>query len=1296
MSFDNPNYFNTLVSKSEDDEQKKQENSGSKGFFLFRRKSSTSSKQKGDKKSSVAKQDLNCNGNNGSNLNKNPKHKGSFRSLLRSKSGSSNTMSPPFSRSSTDEVDYASPNVSLGGTLGRYRLRQNSFNDNSCHSADNDDVFLSTSHHDSFMKQKFSTTLRPNSAKNVITPTLTAESRRHSIGSFIAKEKTRTGSVSDQVPAMPAPKPPAYNSQTVGARLKNHYKMGDSQVPKGTDDILVVTARQSEPGILWVNYLKTCFDKITKQRGRVPFNFLHLKIDEDNLTTTLIQRCLATKLQIVIICPALISLSPMFLMTQLTSILKPEKVLGLLLDVTEAKLSEIHKSMLPNYKQWRRCIVRNQDQSFVSDLLGIATDILGRALRQQPTSTEMLPSPLHISTSVTKPTTPTSTENFTILPRKVKIGQNKVVVLLNDPLSKDDWIKIKIERTGHTSEVTNVKRRNPYAIQFNIPDICMEVSCMINVRVEKNNQDLGMRPIKCESRLKELELLLKFQDMPMEFMCNSLGIIGSDRDKLDTYLVESFKKNVPPYFHLLSTPAVEHSNVFKGYREMITEEYPTMLHFAARWGLEKLCVTLLECPGGVAACELKSCSGKTPSDLAELSGHIKLSTTIKNFTQMNEFSTVYQYFKGISETDTNTIKLEQTITSLSIFSGDTNKQEDTIVENQLPEKVPAEGYLVMSGSNSGGSDVTDSGTAINAVSNLNYLNVTEEDTAACSLIELGEIPKVDEHVLVGQDIMTNELKITEPVYFDSQEVNQKSDILSQECTNTLDNLTSLNSSLDSGSEYQNDSIISVKSSPGKSLNNFSINESEMRNCETIGDFGDYLTHPSNIPVDDSIADSPRNLSKIPQSKSLPLRNQLKLSLPPNATNLLSDSENSLTSPNKMMARSKTNPFLEEASHVKLHFKKKDDDAKSSKSSTLKRQGSDLSKKSVDDELLEIINDFKNNVFTIQEVEQLVATWKQRNDVQQSVTERHEQLQKMREEYDRIQREMKDKLKRPTPFERVRKLFSRSKTPTKETPSTATTPTVDDIKFSLVNNQPNHRPISSLSLHSVSSSSSGRMSTGSACSSLGDSGTHSDNETRRNLFGSCRIGNAGSLMENYLIPPTPRPLTSSQEMMRQASEHYIMFPSNIPYTPPTDPTHISNADYINYPTLKTIVETKETEIPVSVQTIQLQKTEHNFSSLPAYLNPSDINELNTNGVSSSFKPNSPAVTVNTINTQYTDNKNTEQILNELKFNEICKSIEDLTRSPQSPKSGCSSEASNSTVQSPQHTTGAHHDYMNIKI
>lgn len=57
----------------------------------------------------------------------------------------------------------------------------------------------------------------------------------------------------------------------VGSRCATGRGGGQQVISPAMDDILIVTARQSEPAILWANYLKTRFDKITKQRGRVPF-----------------------------------------------------------------------------------------------------------------------------------------------------------------------------------------------------------------------------------------------------------------------------------------------------------------------------------------------------------------------------------------------------------------------------------------------------------------------------------------------------------------------------------------------------------------------------------------------------------------------------------------------------------------------------------------------------------------------------------------------------------------------------------------------------------------------------------------------------------------------------------------------------------------------------------------------------------------------------------------------------------------------------------------------------------------
>lgn len=61
------------------------------------------------------------------------------------------------------------------------------------------------------------------------------------------------------------------------------------------------------------------------------------------------------------------------------------------------------------------------------------------------------------------------------------------------------------------------------------------------------------------------------------------------------------------------------------------EENPTLLHFAARFGLERLAWQLLECPGGDIACDLRNVSELTPADLAEQAGHARLAHQLRGY-----------------------------------------------------------------------------------------------------------------------------------------------------------------------------------------------------------------------------------------------------------------------------------------------------------------------------------------------------------------------------------------------------------------------------------------------------------------------------------------------------------------------------------------------------------------------------------------------------------------------------------------------------------------------------------------
>lgn len=508
---------------------------------------------------------------------------------------------------------------------------------------------------------------------------------------------------------------------------------------------------------------------------------------------------------------------------------------------------------------------------------------------------------------------------------------------------------------------------------------------------------------------------------------------------------------------------------------------------------------------------------------------------------MNEFTTMYHYFKEFSKTDP-----EQSVIEM--------KREHHLppTEECTNDSYPTTHYLEMKSSNGSDNNNNEIEGKPNAMAGVSYLNV-ESDLFEVESFDTIDGPcmamkKRDSRDLLNnlndmrikeedEKEMTNELQITEENYYDSNAQNKApADDFSNECSDVLEN----------ASQTETSSLSpSTNSLPSSSSDNQQLHSSDYliqpSNRPVTNSFADYLTHPSNKPLEEF------------ESIGHDYMNQ------PAARGSL---------------RSKR-----EASHLRLYFKKKSDSisedgagyskihelaspTKSIKSNgTLKRTDSDASKKSVDDELVEIINDFKNNVFTIQEVEELVASWKNRNDVKKCFKDKQEQLQTMREEYERIQQALNEKLKRPSPFERMKRIFTKKHE--KEIPVNLPINLTGDPKFSMTSST--HRPNSTLSL--ASSNSSGRMSTS---SSLGDSGTHSDHEDRRNHH-TFRVGQPGSLvMDNYLIPPAPRPISTpsstpieeKESLMNFPSsscnvtptvEHYIMYPSNVPIFPSPPPS-----------------------------------------------------------------------------------------------------------------------------------------------
>ncbi|XP_030020572.1 phosphoinositide 3-kinase adapter protein 1 isoform X3 [Manduca sexta] len=803
--------------------------------------------------------------------------------------------------------------------------------------------------------------------------------RRHSVGGYLATGGAGTGevtSVPSEVPRMPPPRFNHTEDEGVKRRKPRNFSF------KEMEDIAILWSSGSPESALWSDYLVTSFDKIMSQRARHHYRVTPVTAEEllSSDGQEKIDKLAKAQLQIVILCPNLATkMSDLKRELNCESLFKNDKILVMLLGVEKSHAISNHCEDFPNIDQWQMMSVREKDTSFVDTFLTAAVGIL-RTKDCKDTATDRT--------------------SFSIVPKKVKIGQSRVIALLNDPIRDEDSIKIMVDKKGEVIHIPTFKKRNPYTIQFDIPESCLEVSMLVWVRVSKNGQSLGRRQIKCESRLRELDQLLRASDHPLEFMCQTLGFKTTSKEQLDSWMLNAFQKNIPPHFNLLSS--TEQFNPKADVSIVGGEEYPTLLHWAARFGLERVCWQLLECPGGGAAVAMRNVRHRTPADLARDHKHYRLADMLSDHLKINEFSNMYYYLKNMSDNDK-----------------DDNKDE---IKKEMSRSVDA-------------CDTVDAPTRAGSVQN-------------------GE-------------------PATDP--------------FSEACTQNLEETREINDNIE---KNLRPSLKLPKVKEQFYQNEFPHRDDTDDRIQQALEH-DYLVQPSNIKVE-SPKFRPNNLYAN-SSRLMPQQPEIFL-----------------YSPTEEAKTFNIDTPTSDISQINLSTK----DIRNSGSL---KSGKETCPLTGQEELAEIINDFKNNVFTISEVEKLVMEWRNRNETQQSLKEKQEQLNKMREEYDKIQQKIKDNMKRPTPFERVKKMFSKSKS--KHHHDNNNTGTIEKRNG-------NTRPNSSLS---DSSSSSGRLSTVSGGSVAETNSVQSENDDKaRSIISASTLTmhsacDGDSKMDDYLIPPPPRPL-----------------------------------------------------------------------------------------------------------------------------------------------------------------------------
>uniref|UniRef100_UPI0037E7F3EF B-cell scaffold protein with ankyrin repeats-like n=1 Tax=Semicossyphus pulcher TaxID=241346 RepID=UPI0037E7F3EF len=226
--------------------------------------------------------------------------------------------------------------------------------------------------------------------------------------------------------------------------------------------------------------------------------------------------------------------------------------------------------------------------------------------------------------------------SIVVVPSRVSCGSSmEVFILLKNKAAGSDT---EVEFTGEKQTLT-VKpvRWSEQILCVNAPDF---PAGNVGVTVYSNGVQLSKAQLQYYTNMEEINCLLSRAADPVEFMCQAFGessVEGLDQ-KLSSMLLEGMPTGGFQGLHCEKTPE----------RELRQADVPSLLHFAAQYGLKSVSSLLLQCPGAERALHTANRHGQTPVEIAKSHGHTELHVLLKetlnmfNPTEDNADASVYE------------------------------------------------------------------------------------------------------------------------------------------------------------------------------------------------------------------------------------------------------------------------------------------------------------------------------------------------------------------------------------------------------------------------------------------------------------------------------------------------------------------------------------------------------------------------------------------------------------------------------------------------------------------------------
>ncbi|KAJ7324445.1 hypothetical protein JRQ81_017465 [Phrynocephalus forsythii] len=394
---------------------------------------------------------------------------------------------------------------------------------------------------------------------------------------------------------------------------------GPPEGPPGACDVLILHGEDTDE---WCQYLESLFHPCQEVQSYQVENGTAISTGALGLFKN--SKCI-----IVLLSPALVQnfYIPDVLQSLQSVLQPPHKVVKLFCGVSE---TETYEKFFQDWSQWKQLTYDDDSEAYVAAVMKAITEGDSGCDSMTDAKGDDDDRSPHGSCDLTRhQQEETRLGNLiAVQPDRICCGvQTTVYFILKCKL--DSKVKMEVEFCSEKSPSVRVPARmeNEYTVSVCTPDLPPGTVCL---RLFSGDLVIVEANITYYTAMEEIGNLLSSAANPVEFMCQAFKIVPYSTETLDKILTESLKKNLPASgLHLLGINQLEEENI----TSQRDEELPTLMHFAAKYGLKNLTALLLTCPGALQAYSVANKYGHYPNNIAEKHGFKDLRQFIDEYVE---------------------------------------------------------------------------------------------------------------------------------------------------------------------------------------------------------------------------------------------------------------------------------------------------------------------------------------------------------------------------------------------------------------------------------------------------------------------------------------------------------------------------------------------------------------------------------------------------------------------------------------------------------------------------------------